>query len=75
VKRHIKTDNSELVEKRIIVPRRRVPEGYKYCPRCDTLKLEEEFPGTHGYCRICHSEYKIEQYRQKQKKAKEYPSE
>jgi hypothetical protein len=41
---------------------REVPEGSKYCPRCDTIKLREDFgrnrttgDGLTAYCKPCHS--------------------
>nr|WP_305852284.1 endonuclease VII domain-containing protein [Blastococcus sp. PRF04-17] len=39
-----------------------VPEGSKWCPDCDTVKLQAEFPtskynksGRHTYCKPCHN--------------------
>src|SRR6266540_1293463 len=42
--------------------RRSVPEGHKYCPDCDAIKLLEHFPrnrsdstGYAAYCKLCHN--------------------
>ncbi len=42
--------------------RRSVPEGHKYCPDCDAIKLLEHFPRNHSdstgyaaYCKLCHN--------------------
>lgn len=39
-----------------------VPEGWKWCPDCDTVKLLSDFPrsrgnrnGRHSYCKPCHN--------------------
>jgi len=49
-------------EGREIKPKREVPEGYRWCPECQTMKSLEEFPrnrgargGRGGYCKPCHN--------------------
>lgn len=41
-------------------PKRLVPEGYKYCPRCEEVKSHDEFTphrqqagGLASYCKVC----------------------
>ena len=49
-------------EGREILTRRDVPEGYRWCPECQTMKPLEDFPrnkgarqGRGGYCKPCHN--------------------
>ena len=49
-------------EGREIRVRREVPDGYRWCPDCQTMKPLEEFPrnksgrqGRGGYCKPCHN--------------------
>ena len=56
-------------EGRQLRERRRVPEGSRWCPACDSLKPLEEFPrnrshrgGHGGYCKPCHNQKGRETY-------------
>ena len=66
-------------EGRTIKDRRKVPDGQKWCPRCETAKPVDEFPrnksgrnGRGAYCKPCHNEKGKETYTRLYGSTREY---
>lgn len=44
-----------------------VQEGYKYCPRCKTIKKKDEFSAAGNACKICANQRSREHYNNRKK--------
>lgn len=55
VKRVITERNSRggIIAYKYLVDGKEVPEGFKYCPACKTVKSKEEFSAHGNACKIC----------------------
>src|SRR3954454_6352124 len=65
--RHARQRVVQSKRRRLGAPKHRfrteeVPDGYKWCPDCDSIKVIDEFPrtrssptGRHSYCKPCHN--------------------
>lgn len=49
-----------------------IKREYKYCPRCDKIKITDQFSNGQNYCKLCHYKYVLNWRREHPEKVQEY---